>query len=201
MGAEEDIQRLGSAIRALKIQYERFFSGALERPPLEQRTQLENLIRSLTQPPPKALVHRFHINTLVSRFNTLAERWARILRNREMGIAPPHLSMGTALRAESQGNLPATSPPSSRKAPTGNGNSRISDPETQQLEIRQLYDKFSRLHQQEYGGPPKLAFEAFATSIRKSAQEIMKKSGCRAVDFLVSVGDNKTIRVKAKPIQ
>ena len=65
--------------------------------------------------------------------------------------------------------------------------------------IETLYRKFSDLHVQHKGAPPNVTIEAFTTRIRRCTEDVMKKSGCAAVDFRFSVDDNHNIRLKAKP--
>ena len=48
---EEDIHRLETGIRQLKIQYDMFFAGSLKRQPVEQRAALERTIRKYSDQP------------------------------------------------------------------------------------------------------------------------------------------------------
>ena len=82
---EADIHRLEIGIRQLKMQYDMFFAGSLPREPFELRSELESLIRRNSNATIGKYAHRFHFNTLVSRFNTLSELWCKTLRAREEG--------------------------------------------------------------------------------------------------------------------
>jgi hypothetical protein len=192
---EEAIEKLESGIKRLKINYDRFFAGTLERPPTILQSQVEAFIRYYRNNPPKSFTHRFQMNSLISRYNMFRELWGRHLRMREMGIVRPHLRFANLSPED-------TSPPvaASANGRNGdNGNGRISNPDGDREKIETLYREFSDLHVRHKGAPPKVTIEAFTTRIRRCTEDLMRKSGCAAVDFRFSVDDNHNIRLKAKP--
>lgn len=190
---EEAIEKLETSIKRLKIEFDRFFSGTLERPPNILQSQVERIIHYFRNNPPKSFTHRFHMNSLISRYNMFREMWGRNLRNHEMGRVRPHLRFARLSPEE-------TSPPVAPQVDGArNGNGAISDVESDRPKVEALFRKFSELHIQHKGAPPGVTISAFIARIRKCTEDIKSKSGCAAVDFRLSVDDNHNIRLKAKP--
>ena len=83
---DADLARLQSGIRQLKIQYDMFFAGSIPRQPFELRGEIEKIIRRYSSTPIQKYAPRFHFNSLVSRFNSLSELWAKTIRALEEGV-------------------------------------------------------------------------------------------------------------------
>jgi len=82
---EADIGRLEAGIRQLKIQYDMFFAGSIPKQPLELRAEIERLIKRYSNASIRKYSARFHFNSLVSRFNSMSELWAKTIRTLEEG--------------------------------------------------------------------------------------------------------------------
>jgi hypothetical protein len=82
---DDSIRKLEVGLRQLKVQYDQFFAGALDREPLHLRRELEKVMHQLNQNPPDKLVMRFRYNAVLGRFNCFAELWNKTLRNHEEG--------------------------------------------------------------------------------------------------------------------
>jgi hypothetical protein len=85
---ENDLARLEAGIKRLKVQYDMFFAGSIPKQPFELRSEIEKIIRHHSRSPIRNYAHRFHFNSLVSRFNSLSELWAKTLRALEEGDRP-----------------------------------------------------------------------------------------------------------------
>ena len=80
-----DIDQLETEIRRLRIEFERFFSGALHVPPDELRNRVQAQLRTLRNVNAGTAVDRFRLGTLEARFNSYNELFSRRLREREEG--------------------------------------------------------------------------------------------------------------------
>ncbi len=89
MSSQGAIEQLEQAIRLLKVQYDQYFAGVLNLPPYELRREVERLIRQYNNTAIEKSSLRFYLSSLVTRFNTFSELWAKCLRLREEGRAMP----------------------------------------------------------------------------------------------------------------
>ena len=178
---EEDIVKLEIGLKQLKVQYDMFFNGALPRQPFEMRSQLNRIIRRYENAHIQKYEHRFHFNTLVGRYNTLSELWAKTLRTREEGDRRPTQVERPRVRGE---QLVARCRVSGASA----------DPE----EIRRLYDKFVEAHRREGLGDRAIPFEKFTKGIDAQARRLRKNSGCAEIELWLVIQDQK-VQLKARP--
>ena len=98
-----DIEKLDSKVRDLKIQYERYFSDAVENPPAELEREVQRLVRTLQTKPFKQPRDRFRLNGVVQRYQSYKSYWARNQRARETGTFSRDL-FKEALRHAHEGN-------------------------------------------------------------------------------------------------
>ena len=190
---EEAIEKLDKGIKRLRIDFDRYLAGSLDRPPKHLQAQVEAFIRYYRNNTPKSFHHRFQINSLISRYNIFRELWARQVRNHEMGIQRPHLRLGSM--------QPEQTDPLGKRPVNGNGsgNGKSSESDSEKAEVQSLFQQFNELHKRHKGANPKVPIEAFARRIRKCRDDIRTKTGCASVDFRFTVDDNLNIRLKAKP--
>ena len=178
---ETALARLENSIRRLKIQYDMFFNGALPRQPFELRSQLNRIIRRYENVHIQKYQHRFHFNTLVGRYNTLSELWAKPLRVREEGDRRPTQVERPKVRGE---QLVARC--------------RISGASADPEQVRRLYDKFVEAHRREGLGDLTIPFEKFTKGIDAQARRLRKNSGCAEIELRLVVKDQK-VQLKARP--
>ena len=177
---ENDIARLDVSLRQLKVRYDMFFAGALPREPFELRNQVEQLIKRYSNAPIRKYAHRFHLGTLVSRFNSLAELWGKSVREREEG--PRGLqSVAPAQRDRAQDDR-----------------FRIRDPRSDQEQIRALHARFLEERQKTTGDAGNLPFESFLRQILARTDKIKQTAGCDHVELRIIVENNK-VQLKARP--
>ncbi len=196
IGIEDAIEQLDNGIKRLKIEYERFFSGSVERPPNHLKGKMEALIHFYRNNPPKGFAHRFQINSLISRFNILREHWGRNIRMQEMGIVRPHLTLSKGGRQADPGPKPLGP---QKNGPSSNGFFSVTNMYGDRPTVVALYRKFVDLHQKLKGRQTNVTLEVFSQRVYRCTDQVQKKSGCVSVDFLLAVDDNKNIRLKAKP--
>jgi hypothetical protein len=180
---EADIARLETGLRQLKIQYDMFFAGALPREPIELRNELGQLIRRTSSMPIRKYAHRFHLNTLVGRFNTMAELWGKTLRSREEGDRPPaQLADRAAARQE---GICRIGPDDG----SDNGN---------EFALRRLHREFLDARHKADPSAKDVRYETFVKGITSQADSLRAKAHCTDVELRIVVRDG-AVRLKARP--
>jgi hypothetical protein len=82
---EELIHRVDPLIEQVNNLYNQFATGVERLAPAEKRKQLQAMIDQLQAVPKTNSTYRFRVQTIIGRFNTMAERWDRMLRDIESG--------------------------------------------------------------------------------------------------------------------
>ena len=178
---EADIVRLESGIRQLKIQYDMFFAGSIPKQPFELRGEVERLIRRHTLTPIRKYAPRFHFNSLVSRFNSLSELWAKTIRTLEEGDRP---APAVADRAGNAEHLVA------RCTITNGGEERD--------HLQLLHGRLLEARKKAGEASGKVSFDTFVRSVGAQAGKLREKTGCDKMELRMIVVDRKII-VKVRP--
>ena len=170
----ESLSEIDSGIRRLKIDFDRFFNGALPIPPEDQRRRVTRLLRRARSAPNKSFADRFLLNTLEARFNTLSELFNRRLREQEVAATP-------------RGQRSPSRPDPSRGVVLG---ARL-DPDAVDALYRTLYSREGRGAKTDYA-----SFERY---LRKQVDALRKKTGCREIRFRVTEAGGVP-KLRAKPL-
>jgi hypothetical protein len=173
----EVIDHLAADIHRLRIDFERFFSGALHLPPEELRQRVLAQLRALRNLSAGTAVDRFRLGDLEARFNTYNELFNRRLRDREEG------------RRRAAG--PSSPPPAVRYDPTeGIVIGRSPAPEA----IVALYEGLAAS-----GQGQRFDLATFGAYLDRQAAAIREKTGCEEVQFRLAAEDGK-LKLKARPL-
>jgi hypothetical protein len=191
---QDDLDRIDVMLRQLQVKWELFFNGAEKKPPSELQTQVDTLIKRLSNGEIRNNGDRFRFQGLSSRYTTFNELWQKKLRAREEGRA---YGMH-GLKAE---KLPPPPPPAlaAAAAAAAPREFRVSDPSRDAVAVRALYERYVEERRQT-GEPGAPAFEAFQALIGKQAQKILADKGASAVDFRLETKDGK-VALKAKVVK
>jgi len=175
---DESIQKLEVGLRQLKVLYDQFFAGALDREPLEVRRGLEKIISRMNASPPDKLVMRFRYNAVLGRFNCYAERWNKMLRNNEEG---GRRSASVADRLGIKERLLTRC--------------LVGENDSNDQNIRRLHRRY--VESRERHGQPGVAFEKFARGVAAQAQQLRDMHGCAQIEVrLIERGDKVEIRAR-----
>jgi hypothetical protein len=177
-GAGEALDRLGRDIQQLRVDFERFFSGALPFPPEELRNRVQAQLRTLRGMNLLAAVDNFRLGDLEARFNSYNELFNRRLRGREEGRQPAVHS------------IPAADP---RRLDPELGivfGDRI-DPQG----VEALYQGLAAAP----GDNPRFDLDSFQTYLTRQVAAIRAKTGCTEVQFRLASEDGK-LKLKARPV-
>ncbi len=178
---EADIRRLEVGIRQLKVQYDMFFAGALKREPIELRQQLEKIIKRHANSPIQKYAQRFHLNTVIARFNSLSELWSKTMRLREEGDRP----------APAVADLET---PRERLV----ARCRVHGVKGEEAELQRLYKRFVEARRRVGGEKREISYQKFIRGVSAQTQSLHKQSGCGEIELRVVVHDHKVL-LKARP--
>ena len=201
MGLEEDLALLEKRILQLRIQFDLFFSGALPKPPLETREELDKQVKRLGTTREMKLAQRFLYNSLLNRWNIFGELWNKRLQAREEGVRTPALARRRKTEPTPTPATPAA-PPASRPSAVERrllARTSIRDATDSQEELQAFYRSFLAARQ-ENGEGKAPSFEKFRKEIERHMAAIREKASCEKVDFRLYL-ENKRIAVKAKPLK
>ena len=179
---EAELRKLEVGIRQLKVQYDMFFAGSLKREPVELRAEIEKTIKRHANTPNQKLAQRFLLNSLIGRFNSLAELWTKTLRSREEGDRPAAAVADLdkpkeqlVARCRLQGSPSAESP-----------------------DLRRLYERFLEARRRLGGGKREVSYEKFVRGVSGETARLQKEAGCAEIELRVVVHDQKVL-LKARP--
>jgi hypothetical protein len=178
-GLGDVLDQLGRDVQQLRVDFERFFNGALPFPPEELRGRVQAQIRQLRGMSNLATaVDSFRLSDMEARFNSYNELFNRRLRDTEEGRHP-------AAR-------PAPPPPPRRYDPAQGivFGDRI-DPQAAEA----LYQGLAASP----GDAPRFDLDSFQTYLARQVTAIREKTGCAQVQFRLAAEEGK-IKLKARPV-
>ncbi len=174
-----DLDILEQSITALKLDYERFFSGDVKVPPLPARKSVEQALRRVGNAPVEKVAERFRLQALQSRFTTLSDLWEKRLLAREEGRSPVRL----VARPRPAGPAPP-SPPGDAGPPGSVKGSGRGD-------LRSLFDRYCAARAAAGEDASRLRYDRFEELVKKQAAEIRKATGATRLAFDVQTRDGK----------
>ena len=178
-GLGETFDRLDRDIKQLRIDFERFFSGALPFPPDELRARVQAQLRGLRGVNLKTFSDNFRLGDLEARFNAYNELFNRRLREREEGRRPISRP------------VPVLQP--SRFDPEkGIVFGDRMDPEA----VEALYQGLAAAPGD---AGPRFDLDSFQTYLSRQVAAIREKTGCTQVQFRLAAEDGK-LKLKARPV-
>ncbi len=185
----EAIDRLAAEIRQLRVDFERFFSGALHLPPDELRRRVQADLRQLRNVSAMTAVERFRLSDLEARHNSYDELFSRRLRDREEGRMPG-------------GHAPLAAPPPQAPPPRYDPGAGIvigSSPDPRA--VAALYEGLTTVGAPVGGSAegPRFDLASFGSYLQRQAAAIRDKTGCAEVQFRLAAEDGK-LKLKARPV-
>lgn len=171
MAIAEQLDRLQRDLDQLKIEFNKFFGGALPTPPNQFLDRIGRKIRQLRSERLPGPVEQFRLTGLEARYNSLSELFGRRMREHEEG------------RTGRRAGAPTTIDPSQGIVDT--------DPEAAA--------GIAALHRRLYAEDEKVDLETFRAYIEDKADKIRGRTGCSGVRFRVVLDDGKP-RLKARPV-
>ncbi|HXO21099.1 MAG TPA: MXAN_5187 C-terminal domain-containing protein [Thermoanaerobaculia bacterium] len=176
---QETIDQLARDVQQLRVDFERFMSGALPVPPEELRSRIHAQLRQLRNLNLTAAVDNFRLSDIEARYNTYNELFNRRLRDREEGrrVRPA---------------APATTVAEPRYDA---GRGIVVNGPVEPGAVVALYQGLAS----GAGEAPRFDLASFQTYLERQAASIRERTGCSRVQFRLAVEDGKT-KLKARPI-
>jgi len=176
---DDSIHELEVGLRQLKVLYDQFFAGALDREPLPLRGRLEKIMDHLNRNPPDKLATRFRYNAVLGRFNSFAELWSKMLRTHEEG---GRRSVSVAERWGIRERLLTRCV--------------ISDDKGAPHDLLRLHQRYVEARKRH--GRVGIPFEKFTRSVGAQVQRLRDEHRCVQIEVrLIECGDK--IEIRARP--
>jgi len=174
---EPFLARFETGIERLRIEFERYFNGALRLPPEEMLEDLARELKGLRGLTIRSATDQFRLGTLEARFNSLRELLNRRLRAREEGRGPLH--------APHRATTPRPDPLAGF----------VVVDRIEPVAVEALYRGLA-----EHGsGTPGVDLDRFTAFLEQQLTAIRARTGCGAVQFRLAREGDK-LKLKARPL-
>jgi hypothetical protein len=180
---DEDLSRMESDIRKLKIEYEQFFGGGKARPPSDTEWRIEQIIKRYGDRGAEMnFGQRFRYGNLAQTFAKYKEIFHKRVRKREEGTIERHF--GAAAR-----QIEAERARRRQAEPLPPVAVRCADPAKEPKKVDQIYQAFREAL--EHSGQPtaKLSRESFEKFLQHKVEQLRQKG--KDVEVVVSVEGGK----------
>jgi hypothetical protein len=208
----ESIDHLAGEIRQLRVDFERFFSGALLIPPDELRRRVQARLRQLRSLNSMSAVDRFRLGDLEARHNSYDELFARRLRDREEGRLRGGVAAIAPMVPMAPTTPPLTPPPPRPVSPPGGAPGAPGDPgapgagsivigaDPDPRAVAALYEQVTAAGAPGGGAEgPRFDLASFGSYLQRQSAAIRAKTGCAEVQFRLAAEDGK-LKLKARPL-
>lgn len=188
---DEDLIRLESDIRQLKIQYEQYFGGGKKRPPRDVEWRIELVAKRYGDRGAEMNYgQRFRYGNLMQTYTKFREIFHKRMQRNEEGKVQRHFGAAARIiEAERKRSPKAESPAPFVVA--------CSDPAKESKKVDQLYQAFRDALKQSGEATEQLSREHFEKFLQQKTSQFQKQKGGRDVEFVVSIEDGKA-RLKAR---
>ena len=174
-----DLDLLEKSITALKLDYERFFSGDVKVPPLPARKSVEQVLRRIGTAPVEKVAERFRLQALQSRFTAFSDLWEKRLLAREEGRGPVRLA--SRARLVEPGAPPPAGDASAPGSVKGSGRG----------DLKSLFERYCAARVAAGEDVSRLRYDRFEELVKKQAADIRKATGATRLAFDVQTRDGK----------
>ena len=187
---DADLDNLEKTLRRLIVGYRIYLRGKRMHPPTELTAQVERLIQKLSESAGLTFPQRYRLSTLVTRYYAYRDLWRRTPPQKEV---KPHGGGKSTSTENTTVDVTAAS------TTTDAVRVSISDPVMEEEKIHELYDAFTGLSnrrdtsEKSYDEVPLfslLSWPQFLRYITDRVQRIRQDTGCVAVAFTLSSGDD-----------
>ncbi len=173
---QEILDHLEREIQTLRVDFDRFLSGALPFPPEDLRTRIQNQLKSLRNATLRSAVDGFRLGVFEARFNSYSELFNRRVREREEGRRIARIAATSPVRFDP-------------------GRGIVVDGKVDPLAAEALYTALAA----GVGGSPNFNLATFQTYLERQTAALRAKTGCSAVSFRLAEEDGK-LKLKARPM-
>jgi hypothetical protein len=181
---ENELAVLERGLTALRVEYERFFTGDLKKPPVQTKKRIEDLFRRLEDVHVERAADRFRLQNLQGRFSSLTELWEKRLLQREQGKPAP--------------GRPAPPPREEPPAPERDAKASGSVNRKGRADLMPIFERFCDARRALGEDVSRLKYERFEELLKKQAAEIRKATGASRLVFEVLTVEGR-VRLVGRP--
>ena len=181
---ENELAVLERGLTALRVEYERFFTGDLKKPPVQTKKRIEDLFRRLEDVHVERAADRFRLQNLQGRFSSLTELWEKRLLQREQG----KLASGRP------------TPPLREEPPAPERDAKASGSVSRKgrVDLMPIFERFCDARRALGEDVSRLKYERFEELLKKQAAEIRKATGASRLVFEVLTVEGR-VRLVGRP--
>lgn len=190
---ERDLDVLERSLTALKVDYERFFTGETRTPPMAARRKVDDLLRRVGNIEVERAAERFRLQALQGRYTAMAELWDRRLAAKEEGRG-----LLRVVRAAPAAAPPPPPPARRPKSVSSDGEGSTSVKAVGRGDMKSLFDRFCAARAAAGEDVSRLRYERFEDLVKKQAAEIRRTTGATRLAFEVQTRDGK-VRLVGRP--
>ena len=222
---DEDLGKLESDIRALKIEYEQYFGGGRSRPPNDTIWRIDQVVKRYSERgADMSYGQRFRYNGLAQTYAKYQDIFRKRMKAKEEGTVQRHF--GAAARAieeerlraaagrEKEAAVPAVAAvaaaATSPRAPAAPRRSAAelvgepggyvvacSDPDREREKVSALYNVLLEAKKSAGEKTDALTLENFTSFVRQKTAQLKQQAKCDSVEYAVQI-ENGQIKLKAR---
>ena len=187
-----DLDHLTKLMKRLSVEYEMFFSQQVRWPPWQRQAECDALVRHYQKNPPRQTADRFRFNTLVHRYRTMLERFARRRRQlEEKGMIERRGQRRSRIADRESIDIHR---PQTLVAQTARAGRAQAD------QVRDLYRAYRDARRARGQEIRKLSYAPFAEKIERLLAKARAKGGERDVELRLAEADGK-VTVAVRPVR
>ncbi len=184
---EDEIAVLERGLKALQVEYERFYTGDLKLPPVDTRRRIDDLLRRMASVNVERAADRFRLQNIQSRYRSLIELWEKRLAARDEGRP----GVGRPARTA---RVASAAPP----AAGGDAETSTAVRARERRTLMPLFERFCEARRALGEDVSRLRYERFEELLKRQAAEIRKATGARRLVFEVQTIDGR-VRLIGRP--
>ncbi len=184
---DAEVAELEVRLERLRSLYEQYFHGIERIEPSVARKDVDRRFWAVRKVKLRNTAKRFKLQTLIQRYNTLQQYWAKVCRQIENGTYVRHVQ-----RAERRVATAGPHKPKARKARPGSA--PLDEPAPSALDearVAQLHQQLLETQQRLQPGSRAISHKALAESLRVAQTRLSEKHADRQIDFRVVERDGK----------
>ncbi len=181
---ENEIGVLERGLKALQVEYERFYIGEAKVPPMDTRRRIEDLLKRLAGANVERASERFRLQNVQNRFQSMTELWEKRLLARQEGRP----GVGRLQRR-------APAPPAGTG---GDAEGSTSVRRRERKSLMPLFERFCEARRALGEDVSRLRYDRFEELLRRQAAEIRKTTGAKRLVFEVQTVDGR-VRLIGRP--
>ena len=195
---ERDLDLLERSLTALKVDYERFFTGELRTPPMAARRKVDELLRRVGNVEVERAAEQFRLQALQGRYTAMTELWDRRLSAKEEGRGL--FRVVRTVSAAPKAPPPAPPPARRPKSVSTDGDGSTSVKAVGRGDMKSLFDRFCAARAAAGEDVSRLRYDRFEDLVKKQAAEIRRTTGATRLAFEVQTREGK-VRLVGRPLR